>query len=254
MSALQGTILNTIQLGVTPIIIVSMTEQDGDYLSLLFSNHLATPYGINERPFTAYDNYFSTSSFRNIIQKNNLENDKDLSLKLKLIIEEGFDTKRLLGISIPISILHLLNIPRDFSSTQFVFIYNEEIKSDPFLEKNIQLITTIEKQYSTNMVVINSHLFYVQPQKLLERFAKLFKTNIVRPEQILAPSMLTAEELLSTKMNDIPVEISQIFSEQNLLQPTFQADQFTFIFFLFRTTKLPSFQWQQPLSCMQLKC
>jgi GT2 family glycosyltransferase len=231
MSALQGTILNTIQLGVTPIIIVSMTEQDGDYLSLLFSNHLATPYGINERPFTAYDNYFSTSSFRNIIQKNNLENDKDLSLKLKLIIEEGFDTKRLLGISIPISILHLLNIPRDFSSTQFVFIYNEEIKSDPFLEKNIQLITTIEKQYSTNMVVINSHLFYVQPQKLLERFAKLFKINIVRPEQILAPSMLTDDELLSTKMNDIPVEISQIFSEQNLLQPTFQADQFTFIFY-----------------------
>lgn len=230
MSTLQEFILGKIQLGKNPILIVSLEQNDRDYLSLLLSNHLQSPYDSPDRPLTVYDNFFSTSSFRNVIDHHIEKKNKDISTILKLVIEEGFDTKRLYGISIPVSVLLQLDIDRDFATSQILFIYNEFTLQNEKLPVNNTALKSFIQNFEQKIIFVNSKHLFANPTKLAKQLALQFQTTIVQSERIMPISGLTDERFFSTKNKALELSLKNDCIKKDFLQNKYGAHQFLCIF------------------------
>src|SRR4051812_12038061 len=105
MQQLQKPVLNKIQPGIIPIFIISPNKNDGEGLALLLSNHLSVKKsgGSIFESSDNHRNYFSNAETRKLLPiiidlaHNKFEEYRTLD---KLIIDEGFDTKKLWGLQI----------------------------------------------------------------------------------------------------------------------------------------------------------
>jgi len=232
MSALQSIILDDFKLGVKPIFIVCDDENDREYLSLLLSNHLGSPYGEVSRPLTALDNYFSTSTFRNYITQFKYHKPNEISQKLKLFIDEGFDTQVLYGLSIPSSLLPLLNIKSDFKEAQFIFIYNNlNVEDTNVFKKNekLNLVEFIEHN-SIKATFIHSNHLVVKPLQVLKHFANIFNTFIQSEEKIIPQKMLKSKDYFNSLSNsNLYTEVQNLNSRDSLQNPI-SSKQVLFLF------------------------
>ena len=232
MSALQSLILEEFKLGVKPIFIVCDDENDRDYISLLLSNHLGSPYGEVTRPLTAFDNYFSTSSFRNYIPQIKNKKANEISQKIKLILDEGFDTQLLYGISIPTSILSFLNIKSDFKEAHFIFVYNNlNLEDTNVFEKNEKLnLVEFVDQNSIKATFIHSNHLVVKPLQVLGYFANIFNSTIQFEEKILPQKMLKSKDYFKNISNtNFNTEV-QTLKSRDCLQNSVSSKQVLIIF------------------------
>jgi hypothetical protein len=232
MSALQSLILDEFKLGVKPIFIVCDDENDREYISLLLSNHLGSPYGDVTRPLTAFDNYFSTSAFRNYIAQIKYLKSNEISQKLKLYIDEGFDTQLLYGLSIPTSILPFLNIKSDFKEAHFIIVYNNlNVEDTNDFEKNEKLnLAEFVDQNSIKATFIHSNHLVVNPLLVLGHFANLFKTTIQSEEKILPQKMLKAKDYFKNISNAKSNAEIQDLNSRDCLQKPVSSKQVLILF------------------------
>jgi GT2 family glycosyltransferase len=232
MSALQSLILDEFKLGVKPIFIVCDDENDREYKSLLLSNHLGSPYGDVTRPLTAFDNYFSTSAFRNYIAQIKYLKSNEISQKLKLYIDEGFDTQLLYGLSIPTSILPFLNIKSDFKEAHFIIVYNNlNVEDTNVFEKNEKLnLAEFVDQNSIKATFIHSNHLVVNPLLVLGHFANLFKTTIQSEEKILPQKMLKAKDYFKNISNAKSNAEIQDLNSRDCLQKPVSSKQVLILF------------------------
>lgn len=188
MSALQRTILSTVELGVKPVFIVSEHDSSLTYFSLLLSNHLL-PKGeaYRERALMPHDNYFNTPYLNHLIQHDYQKfKSSELESILSLHLEEGFDTKRLYGIALSIEFYQKLRNSELLSNRTVIFIYSDfksKLEKDRFFESSA-LVGQLESEKS--ILFLNNKLAYSYPNELIDELrqylnAKAFNVEKIKP-------------------------------------------------------------------------
>jgi len=114
--------------GKVPIFIFSMNDNHGDYVSLLMSKHLKAigQKLSDERQISLQENYFKNEPISQLIQSLDVkEFTKEIETKFKLLLDEGLDTNKLYGLSLPISFFgYCIQLIDNFQGF-CIFIYNE---------------------------------------------------------------------------------------------------------------------------------
>lgn len=189
MSRVQEVILNrTMNLGETPLFIVSEHGTTLTYFSLLLSNHLL-PYQevYRERALLAHDNYF-TSPFLNHILRHDWENytSAELDSIVNLHLDEGFDTKRLYGLALSIESFQKLRESALLSRGVVLFIYSD-LRSVVEMEHNVNssdLLLQLEQEQSIRF--FNAKLAHLFPEKIILELSHCLNAKVNNIEKIKA--------------------------------------------------------------------
>jgi GT2 family glycosyltransferase len=187
MSGIQETILNTkIHLGKDPIFIVSENFNERSYLALLISNHLLpleTKYV--ERALNPADNYFNTPYLNHIInQEGKTKSSKELKQIIDLHVEEGFDTKKLYGISINFETFVKLTEDVFDIKVPILFIFSEfksNLESHESLHYN-KILNYVENR--SNVFFINAKELYRSPNELISTLSEWLSAKPFQQEKI----------------------------------------------------------------------
>lgn len=168
MPTVQGNVLvnSKFKLGKEPIFIFSENEVDGLYMSLLLSNHLDTTefIGNNPKPISVLDNYFLNPSIYSLLESS--KNEQEFLASLDLIIEEGFDTLKLLGVSLPIQQL-TSNLTTHFQNSLFIIVYDEyAIETSELIRTRKQYLSSVQNN-PASFIISGSHRLRSFPTSLL---------------------------------------------------------------------------------------
>ena len=186
------------QLGKTPIFIFSASRHDGDYFSLLLSNHLQALNANRKhtRPLTLLDNKYTHQSFNHWVQTQ-LESKSSSNIQeyLALVLQEGFDTDSLDGLSLPLQLFKSCALHQTHADAVFVFIYCEsEIKSDDEKE-NLKSVIEFSNRHPEQCILLHSKYLKSDPLKVLRLFPSLIESKIVDEEKITAQTKFDIEDM-----------------------------------------------------------
>ena len=189
MQEVQGDGLkNEDGLGKTPLLIISQHKEDGDYLSLLISNHLIPSDENNKQEWglSLHENYFTNLAIaRSLSLAIKTSKTQDTAAYLQLLMEEGFDTNRLFGLSIPMTLFSKLNISQSLGNAQYIFVYNEVEETDDDLTENFPAMEELISQQPEHCFVLNAKFLISDPKNVIARLAQFTKSTLKNPGRIL---------------------------------------------------------------------
>ena len=164
-------------------IIISREESDGQYLSLLLSNHLGHET-FNRYSYTPHNNAYYSHGLHLLFQKKSYD-DSDID-NIRVLYEEGSDNRRLKGLMLSIEVLELLSKTSHFDFFRWIFII-DSADTLKIAERFIQ-----QKKIENAHMVLNSALC-TSPNYVLEKLSDWFSLPILNPENIL-PNVLNGRK------------------------------------------------------------
>jgi glycosyltransferase involved in cell wall biosynthesis len=181
-----------------PLIIFSQSADDGEWLSLLLSDHLrpAEEGRLQDKPHTEEENYY-TNEFLIRILENASGKTPSISLyaQLHLLMEEGFDTKRLYGLSLPFQLFSAKGIETHFAQAKILFVYNEfENEEDNTIDTFKEILSFTQKN-SHECFVLNSKFLITDPLMVAEQISGFTGFSVTNPETIESQDILEIEQL-----------------------------------------------------------
>ncbi|MBL7767202.1 MAG: glycosyltransferase family 2 protein [Chitinophagaceae bacterium] len=196
MSTIQGDILNSIQLGKHPLIIVAEDKNDAAYLSILISNHLRPKDERKSAPraCSLSDNYFYNPALHQLLQ--NTEDTDSFTDAILLIIEEGFDTKKLYGISLSADAFKRLNT-KLLPQAKYLFILSDFILQDG---ETILSPNELNLPWESTMVISNKVLM-TNPEDLLTHLSKETTATVIDTEKISHQTLPDDDQFIATISN-----------------------------------------------------
>lgn len=236
MSGIQELVLGNTIIGKTPIFIVYNEKNDGDYLSLLLSNHFQTIFSNNEKAISVKDNFFMNEAFETIVANIDKKKFDGISSRIKLLIEEGFDTKRLYGVCLPYELFSMLDIEKDFISCSVLFVYNA------FDTANLP--STIESFFSklkAETIYINAAHCVSFPTYIVRALANKYNVDIKDELKISAHSFVKSKDFFSLQKNNQQANILQFCKNNDYITSqirTLKNDTFEFAFYIQHTYQL----------------
>lgn len=179
MQSLQTVVLNKLQPGTIPIFIIAPNKSDGDELAVLLSEHIIfnKPGNKDISNSTHKKNYFANSDTRKLLPITASANDKkteDYRAIVKLIIDEGFDNKKLWGLQLDYELFFELKIYTLFPYASFLFLYGTKINkittrklSDGYLSQVLEFHST----HRSNSIVLDKNNVKYAPSVVLKSLA-----------------------------------------------------------------------------------
>lgn len=164
-------------------IIISREESDGQYLSLLLSNHLGQET-FNRYAYTTHNNAYYSHGLHLLFQKKSYD-ESDID-NIRVLYEEGSDNRRLKGLLLSVEVLELLSKTTHFDSFGWIFII-DSTETLKIAERFIQ-----EKKIENAHMVLNSALC-TSPNYVLEKLSDGLSLPIVNSENIL-PNVLNGRK------------------------------------------------------------
>ncbi len=173
-------------LGETPLFIVSEHDTSMTYFSLLLSNHLLPQHeGYRERALLPYDNFF-TSPFLNHLLRHDW--DKHTSAELESIIslhlEEGFDTKRLYGLALSIESFQKLKDTELLSRGLVLFIYSDFISVIEIERKVDSKDLLLQLEQHQSILFCNNKLGHLYAKEVIHELSLLLNAQQIDTEKI----------------------------------------------------------------------
>jgi hypothetical protein len=154
MQSLQKTVLNKIQPGIIPVFIIAPNKSDGDDLATLLSENIIFK---NDEKFahlvtSSRKNYFSNADTRRVLPITADANDKkaeDHKAIIKLLMDEGFDNRKLWGLQLDFELFFELRVNLLFPYATFIFLYGT---------KTNKVVTTYHK-FSNFIAIIRPTVY-----------------------------------------------------------------------------------------------
>ncbi len=234
MSTIQESVLNKSASTYPTLLLCSFSKADGDYLSILLSNHLALRTGKTDRRIDRTENYFSTAQWLHYINTFDKQHAGDPSAIMRLALDEGYDTEQLYGLSFPLPLLQYVHFKRDFPDALLVIVYNEFMDVDEHLQKDISFVRRLVDRQEVNTILISCKWLIAQPIILLNALAGVLHTNVVKQEEVLPHSALSEKFLLEKHERLLTIPDKQYFTDRDYLfthTETLSAEKFKLICF-----------------------
>ena len=185
--------------GKIPLLIFSQSSIDGAYLSILLSNHLQPNSDVetrHERPYSLTDNNFTNQAVQRCLSQPLANNQSSqIYAQLHVLMEEGFDTRRLYGLSMPFQLFSTEGIHANFNKAKFLFVYNEFELADTSISESFQGILNFIQQNRHDCFVLNSKFLIANPLLILKQLSTFTAAHIIKQETVSYQTM-TASDLL----------------------------------------------------------
>lgn len=174
------------------LIIISKEVSDGQYVSLLLSNHLGYDAS-NRMAYTPHNNAYYSHGLHLLFQKKSYtESDLD---NIRVLYEEGSDNGRLKGILLSVDMLEIFTKSHLFDSFRWLFII-DSVKTLKVVEQFIE-----QKEIQFYQMVLSSSLC-TTPMYVLERLSKWMAWPVTNPEKVL-PNVLNGRRT-NIALSNIP--------------------------------------------------
>jgi glycosyltransferase involved in cell wall biosynthesis len=167
MQSLQATFLDNMQLGTTPVFIISATADEGSLLAALLSTHFTT-----EKKFAGHHgNYFTNHDIQRLLPRlKNATPEKiaEYQASVKFVVENGMDTGEIWGLQFEYKVFFDLALEDIFPNALFIFIYGGDSKDDISQNAYIRSILHFQENNKPRTVLLHLANVISTPATLLK--------------------------------------------------------------------------------------
>ncbi len=224
-------------LGHIPLLIFSQHPLDGESLSLLLSTHLR-PVPYQQTPATIGS--FPANYYTNVAVLRCVQHTKGNGMlspmyaQLQLLMEEGFDTKRLHGLSLPMHSFSALDVQTYFPDAKYVFVYNEfeELQEESY--ELLHEVVLFVQHNGADSFVLNAKFLFSNRLLVLEQLSSFIESvvierNTIRIENPVPVRQLEVNTLIPASHKDMSSlkELDSIVHHQ----PFYAGHDIVFVFY-----------------------
>ncbi|GBL34569.1 hypothetical protein EMGBS15_01640 [Filimonas sp.] len=157
-------------------------------MSLLLSNHLHPLHreGAPKRSVSLKENYFTHPALHRSIESAAVRFDPlSFYTQWHLFIDEGFDTLRLFGLSLPFHLFSEAGMLDFFFHSKCIFLYNEVEEAEKGSTDSFQSILYFIRQHKEQCFVLNSKFLIAHPLHVLQQLTLFISSKLVDSNKVL---------------------------------------------------------------------